>query len=166
MVIATVLLTIVGMIGGYLLSERHGESSSSPSDTGSDVGTPSGAASSAPELLAVEGECTEHTQEMARDAGALLPVSQVLRITTTGGSVIWICQDKVGKLYYHANKGGEDAKWVEGQTALFIPNMTVQPDGSFQGVAPQDGSIFNVTPFRLLITPKHGEPKVQNAVPS
>ncbi len=161
------MLTIVGMVGGYLLSQRRDRSTSS-SSSASEPATAhaSPEVSSGPPLLPVEGECTEHTQEMAHEAGASGTLSQVLRITTDIGTVVWICQDQAGNLYYHANQGGEDAKWEEGVTALFIPDMHRQPDGSFQGTAPQDGAIFNLTPERLRIRKKNGSEKVQEAVPN
>lgn len=161
-VIATVMLTIVGMIGGYLLSERHGGSSSA-SDW-SDTGSPSTPSSAVPSLLPVEGACTTHTQEMASNLGALGQLSQVLRVRTERGSVIWICQDESGNLFYHANKGGEDAEWVEGKTALFLSGVEHEPDGSFQAVASWDGTTFDVSPDRLLITKKNATPEVQRIV--
>jgi hypothetical protein len=163
-VIATVLLTIIGMIGGYLLSERQNRKSQPGPDAGSDPA--SVAASSAPALLPVDGECPEQTQKMAHgaSAGGVGPLSQVLRITTDRGSVVWICQDEAGNLFYHANRGGTDAKWEEGVTALFIPDVRRQPDGSFEGTAPQDGTVFSVTPDRLLIRKTSGAETIQYAV--
>ncbi|MFI1989790.1 hypothetical protein [Actinoplanes sp. NPDC020271] len=151
MVIATAMLTILGMIGGYLLNQHRKQSSASSSGTSS--ATPAeGESSSPPTMLPTEGECTSHTQKMARDIGAIGILSQVLRVTTDRGSVVWICQDDGGNLFYHANKGGEKAKWVEGSTALFLPGVEHEPDGSFRAVASWDGTTFDVNTERLLIT--------------
>ncbi|GAA2887116.1 hypothetical protein Acy02nite_24580 [Actinoplanes cyaneus] len=159
------MLTILAMIGGYLLNQRQKDSASgSESGSSSSATTPSTDVSSGPPLLATEGTCTWHTQEMARDVGAVGTLSQVLRITTDRGSAVWICQDEVGNLYYHANKGGADAKWVEGQTALFLSGVERQPNGSFQVTARWDGTTFNVNSDRLQVTKKNTTPRVEKAV--
>ncbi|WP_255657988.1 hypothetical protein [Actinoplanes sp. L3-i22] len=165
MVIATVLLTIIGMIGGYLLSERESRKSRDP-QPGATSDQASADASAAPALLPVEGACPDQTQKMAHSAsaGGVGELSQVLRITTDRGSVVWICQDEAGNLFYHANRGGTEAKWEEGVTALFIPNVRREPDGSYEGTAPQDGTVFSVTPERLLIRKSSGAETVQSAV--
>jgi hypothetical protein len=165
-VIATVLLTIIGMIGGYLLSERRGSGASpDPSPFTSDWSDTSDSSSSAPpDLLPTDGLCPEQTQEFAPTQGSTGELSQVVRRTTTGGTVIWICQDTVGQLFYHANKGGESAPWEEGQTALFIRGVVHNPDDSFEGVA-SDGSTFNLNGERLLITRRSGKQQVQELAP-
>ncbi|MFC3992274.1 hypothetical protein [Actinoplanes siamensis] len=159
-VIATVLLTIIGMIGGYLLSERRGRK---PVTTG--PGSPSAWASPAPILLATDGPCPKQSQEMGGGAGALGTLSQVLRITTDRKSVVWICQDEAGKLFYHANKGGQDAPWEEGRTALFLPDVERLPDGSFRAVATWDRTVFTVSGERVVIRRSSGAEEVRKVVP-
>lgn len=159
-VIATVLLTIIGMIGGYLLSERKDRK---PAASGS-WSPPAVPSSSAPELLPTQGLCPQQTQDMAHNAGATGDLLQVFRVTTAAKTVIWVCQDDAGRLYYHANRGGADAEWEEGVTALFLSGVTREDDGSFQAVAPQDGNTFSVNRQRLLITKPGGEPREQKVV--
>ncbi|MBB4739376.1 hypothetical protein BJY16_002835 [Actinoplanes octamycinicus] len=159
-VLATVLLTIIGMIGGYLLSERKDRTPVVATSTDPSSYTPS----APPTLLATDGLCPQQTQDIGPTQGAQGELSQVLRRSTTRGTVIWICQDTAGRLFYHANKGGESAPWVEGETALFLRDVTRQPDGSFEGTA-ADGSIFNLNDERLLITRLGGKQQVQELAP-
>ncbi|GAA2714457.1 hypothetical protein Apa02nite_095940 [Actinoplanes palleronii] len=158
MVIATVMLTIIGMTGGYLLSERRGPG---PADAASSP-TPDDSSSSAPALLPTDGLCPQRTQDLGPSQGAVGELGRVLEVATRSKTVIWICQDNIGQLFYHANKGGETAPWKEGITALFIKNVQYLPDGSFEGVA-SDGSRFNLTPERLLITKLDGSLVEQKA---
>ena len=44
-------------------------------------------------------------------------------------SAVWICRDEAGALYYHANRGGGRATWIEDQTALFLPDVRRDGDG-------------------------------------
>ncbi|BCJ44864.1 hypothetical protein GCM10010168_16770 [Actinoplanes ianthinogenes] len=156
------LLTIIGMIGGYLLSERkdRGTEATSPTTDAAPSYTPS----APPSLLPTDGLCPQQTQDFAVHSQIPGPLSQVVRRRTTAGTVIWICQNEAGQLFYHANKGGESATWIEGKTALFLRDVVHEPDGSYEGTA-SDGSIFNLNDDRLLITPLSGKPRVQDLAP-
>ncbi|AEV82205.1 hypothetical protein ACWT_1189 [Actinoplanes sp. SE50] len=159
MVIATVLLTIIGMIGGYLLSERRdARGTARPSASATTD------ASDGPSLLPTEGLCPDQTQEMGHRNGATGDLLQVFRVTTERKTVIWICQDDRGRLFYHANRGGTAAPWKEGVTALFLAGVTRQDDGSFQAVAPQDGNTFSINRERLLVTKSDGTEAEQRVV--
>lgn len=158
--IATVLLTIIGMIGGYLLSERKDRAPVVAASTDAPSYTPS----EGPSLLPTDGLCPQQTQDLGPSQGAQGELSQVLRRSTTRGTAIWICQDDVGQLFYHANKGGESAVWEEGKTALFLRGVRLLPDGSYEGTA-SDGSIFNLNNERLLITRLGGKQQVQDLAP-
>ncbi|WP_433793762.1 hypothetical protein [Actinoplanes sp. CA-252034] len=151
MVIATALLAIIGLIGGYLLSERRGsgESSSEPSPTLS--------------LLPAYQACLDRTQEMGSQFGANGELRQVLRVRTKSRAVIWICQDAGGALYYHANKGGAEAPWVENRTALFLAGVQYDGVGAFTATA-NDGATFTVSLDRLVITHKDGTVEEQDVV--
>ncbi|WP_063713998.1 MULTISPECIES: hypothetical protein [unclassified Actinoplanes] len=158
-VIATVLLTIIGMIGGYLLSERRdARGTARPSASATTD------ASDGPSLLPTEGLCPDQTQEMGHRNGATGDLLQVFRVTTERKTVIWICQDDRGRLFYHANRGGTAAPWKEGVTALFLAGVTRQDDGSFQAVAPQDGNTFSINRERLLVTKSDGTEAEQRVV--
>ncbi|MFC4072795.1 hypothetical protein [Actinoplanes subglobosus] len=148
-VIATALLAIIGMIGGYLLSERHG---SKPVPV------------SGPTLLPAGQECLWQTQEMGAQAGATGTLRQVLRVRTESRTVAWICQDEVGRLYYHANKGGPEATWVENKTALFLTGVQHDDAGNFW-VTAVDGAIFRVNKYQLVVEHGDGEVEEQDVVP-
>jgi hypothetical protein len=148
-VIATALLAIIGLIGGYLLSERHG-------------GKPDPA--SEPTLLPAGQECLWQTQEMGAQAGATGTLRQVLRVRTASRTVAWICQDDNGRLFYHANKGGAEAPWVENQTALFLADVQHDGAGDFWATA-ADGTIFRVNRNQLVVEHQDGEVEEQEIVP-
>ncbi|WP_239082564.1 hypothetical protein [Actinoplanes teichomyceticus] len=165
-VIATVLLTIIGMLGGYLLGERRNRHPSASSSASVPAwAAPQPGASSAPPLLPTDGDCPPQTQKMGRLNGAYGALGRVLRVTTSRRTVVWICQDGLGNLYYHANKGGADAEWVEYRTALFLTGVRQEPDGSFSATAAWDGTAFSVNRERVLITKPGGEPEEQKVVP-
>ena len=150
-VITTVLLTIIGMVGGYLLSERRD-------------GEPGPRESSAPELIATGPPCLEQTQKMGAQFGADGELREVLRVRTVSKTVAWICEDRGGRLFYHANKGGADAPWVENKTALFLDGVQQDGSGGFTAAA-SDGNVFTVNYDRLLVTYRDGRVEAQEVVP-
>ena len=97
---------------------------------------------------------------MARrfDAAGTLRVEVLLRTRTWA---VWICEDEAGRLYYHANRGGENATWIEGRTALFLPDVRHR-GGEYVVTAP-DGTSFSVTRQRLLIVHTDGREEIQEA---
>ena len=62
------------------------------------------------------------------------------------------------------NRGGEDAKWVENETALFMPNVQSDGDGGYE-VTATDGTTFSIDSFRLHIVHKDGTEENQDAYP-
>ncbi|MEU8658834.1 hypothetical protein [Actinoplanes philippinensis] len=150
-VIATALLAIIGLIGGYLLSERR--------DPGKPVSGPSPTLS----LLPAYQACLDRTQEMGAQFGANGELRQVLRVRTKSRAVIWICQDAGGALFYHANKGGAEAPWVENKTALFLAQVQYDGVGAFTATA-SDGATFTVSLDRLVITHQDGTVEEQAVV--
>jgi hypothetical protein len=151
-VIATALLAIIGLIGGYLLSERHGGAADPASEP-----------SLGPSLLPAYQACLDRTQEMGVQFGANGELRQVLRVRTESRAVIWVCQDADGALYYHANKGGAEAPWVENKTALFLAGVQYDGVGAFTATA-NDGATFTVSLDRLVITHKDGTVEQQAVV--
>ena len=148
-VIATVLLSIIGMSAGLVLGSRHaaGTNAASPSDS--------------PQTTTSAPVCRSETQEMGRRSGATgtLRVELTLR---TASSTVWICSDQAGRLYYHANRGGADARWVEGETALFLTD--VHRDGDGYAVTAPGGTTFSINARRLYIVHAGGTPETQRAV--
>ncbi len=82
----------------------------------------------------------------------------------TARSVIWICQDEAKRLYYHANKGGEGAEWVEGKTALFLTDVQRQSGDTFRAVADSDNTVFLVSPELLVIRKANGDEERQEVI--
>jgi hypothetical protein len=153
-VIATVFLSVIGMSAGLVLSSQDKDQGQpSPVATTPTTAPPTTPASSAE-------PCLTETQQMAQRAGAAGTVRIELKLRTTG-STVWICGDEAGRLYYHANRGGESAKWIEGETALFLSD--VQPDGDGYLVKATDGTLFSINSERLRIVHKDGKVEIQEA---
>jgi hypothetical protein len=154
-VIATVFLSVIGLSAGLVLSSQHkDQGQGGTTTTNTQPATPPGTPASTAE------PCRDETQAMGVRFGAsgTLRIELVLR---TQSSVVWICGDDGGRLYYHANRGGEKATWIEGKTALFLPN--VQADGDIYRVTATDGTRFTITAKRLEILHKDGTVEVQEA---
>ncbi|MEU4625261.1 hypothetical protein AB0G04_35475 [Actinoplanes sp. NPDC023801] len=150
-VIATALLTIIGMVGGYLLSRRDG-------------GGPGTGPAPTYTLLPAGQACLDQTRDMAQQFGAVGELRQVLRVRTESRTGAWICQDEEGRLFYHANKGGAEAEWVENKTALFLAD--VQHDGRDEYWATaSDGTVFRVNRDRLVVEHTDGRVEEQEVVP-
>ena len=149
-VIATVLLTIIGMTVGFLLGEKRNrrvEVSSSPSPT-----------------RVVTGPlCPPQTQETGARQGATGSLHEVLRVRTSRDMVVWICMDQARRLYYHANQGGTEAEWVEGETALFVSGVRRDSRGRYVGET-ADGNVVSVDRKRLLIRFANGRRQEQKVV--
>ena len=60
-------------------------------------------------------------------------------------------------------KGGTDAKWIEGQTALFLTGVWVEGTDRYAAQA-YDGNIFSVDRERLLIAYADGEREEQKVI--
>lgn len=144
-VIAAVLLSVIGMSAGLGLAAWHRNRSAAAPPATSTTAEP----------------CRPETQEMGQRYGStgVLRVALELR---TRSSTVWICQDDAGRLYYHANRGGTEGPWVEGQTALFLTDVRRAGDG--YTVTAHDGTTFSVNSRRLLIVHESGAAETQDAV--
>jgi hypothetical protein len=152
-VIATVFLGIIGMSAGLVLASRH-QDPVRAGPTSAPVTSPTTAATSAP----AGRPCRQETQDAAQLVGGAGTLTQVLLLRTRT-SVVYICRDEAGSLYYHANNGGD--RWVENETALFLPNVVRRGDG--YEVTAADGATFSVTRKRLLIVHADGREEEQPA---
>jgi hypothetical protein len=155
-VIATIFLIIIGMSAGLALGsrdKRNAQNTRAGDSPATAVTTPTPARPSGT-------PCREETQRAARAAGAQGELTIVLLLRTRS-SAVWICADQAGRLYYHANRGGEDAEWIEGQTALFLDG--VQRDGDDYEVTAHDGTTFSVNKQRLRIVHQDGRVEIQTA---
>ena len=146
MVIATVLLSIIGMSAGLVLGSRHEEpqraNDQTPYIPSDPADSPTGIA------------CPPQMHETARGLGFPQELTQVLKVRATKSDTeVWICRDDNGKLFYQANSGGED-NWVEGETALFLEN--VEPDGDGYLATADDGNTFAVNSERLEVRTRKG----------
>jgi hypothetical protein len=146
-VIATVLLSIIGMSAGLVLGSRHETQRQTVDQTGYVPTEPT----VSPE------RCPQEMHDTARRVlGRAVELRQVLRVKVPQtGTTVWICADDGGSLYYQANRGGEEQKWIEGETALFLDGV-VERDGGYFAKA-HDGNTFFVTEDRLEVVRKGQE---------
>jgi hypothetical protein len=155
-VIATVFLTIIGMSAGIVLAAWHKDQ-----NQGTQAQNPV-----TPAFTKATGPaqpCRPETQKIAPSFGAqgTLSIKLLLRTRT---AAVWICQDEAGSLFYHANRGGEDAPWIENKTALFLAGVQSDGQGGYR-VTAADGTTFSVNPQRLYIVHKNGQEETQPAYP-
>ena len=156
MVIATVFLSIIGISAGLVLGSRHQDSArATPTFTTTAPALPE---TSSPAPTATGKPCRPETQAASQLVGGAGTLTQVLLLRTKT-SVVYICRDEAGSLYYHANNGGD--RWVENETALFLPNVVRRGDG--YEVTAADGATFSVTRKRLLIVHADGREEEQPA---
>ena len=143
MVIATVLLSLIGMSAGLVLGSRHEE----PQQTGEQTGYVPTESTVSPDA------CPAQMHDTARRVGLDVTLTQVLRVRTAGtGTTVWICQDQNGELYYQANRGGSEEKWIEGETALFLSKVVRKQDGYL--ATANDGNTFFVNEDLLEVVRK------------
>jgi hypothetical protein len=147
-VIATVFLSIIGMSIGLVLGSRHKSAVAGQQQPNNPAPAPTGRL------------CPNQSQLMGAKFGAVGSLRVKLEVKTAS-SRIWICSDDNGRLFYHANRGGLDAKWVENQTALFLEHV-IELNGGYQASA-SDGAVFDVSEQELKILHKDGTPEVQSA---
>lgn len=145
MVIATVLLSVIGMSAGLVLGSRH-ESLRQAGDQANGVPTEPGTS---------PVSCPDEMHATARRVGYPLPMTQVLRVRAAANrTTVWICTNAAGKLFYQANRG-DDGTWIEGKTALFLSNVVEFEDGYRATAA--DGNTFFVNTERLEVV-RRGKP--------
>jgi hypothetical protein len=153
-VIATVFLTIIGVSAGLALGSYHRSHVQVVSDNPPDLYEETPAPAPEQSGTACPPEMHDTAQRKFNITSRLV---QVLRVSAADtGTTVWICRDGSDKLYYQANKGGEAERWVEGETALFLPGVTEQ-DGTYTVVAP-DGNVFSVNEQQLKVKFKNGRP--------
>ena len=160
MVIATVFLSIIGISAGLALGSYHrSHNRATVDDTQAE---PEPIPTPAPEESGIG--CPPEMHDTARiKFGITSRLVQVLRVSAADtGTTVWICRDDSGKLYYQANKGGEAKRWVEGETALFLPKVTDE-DGTYTVIAP-DGNSFSVNEQELKVKFKNGRPTEVHSV--
>ncbi len=157
-VIATVFLSIIGMSAGLVLGSRQKAEDRRADQQVQQQQQQPAVSTSEPTPRPSGPPCRQETQDAAQLAGVSGRLVQKLRLRTAT-SIVYICADEAGSLYYHANNGGET--WIEGETALFLPNVV--RDGDEFRVVAGDGTRFSVTRERLYIVHKNGKPETQPA---
>jgi hypothetical protein len=158
-VIAAVLLAIVGASVGLVMGART-------EDRAAATRPPAGSTQGPAPTSATPSEpaCRTETQAAAGRFSPSGTLRQVLQIRTAYSGV-WICSDAAGRLFYHANRGGAQGAWIEGKTALLLPDAVPYGDGYRVRSVGADGltTTFDVSSERLLITHANGREEYQAA---
>ena len=159
MVIATVLLSVIGMSVGLVLNRQDRDRGAADGGQQQQAG-PAPAPTPAVEVTSTGKPCRPETQARGREYGATGVLTEVLQLRTRT-SAVWICEDQGGQFYYHANRRTGDGRWVEGETALFLTG--VRGEGDAWVATASDGTLFSVNVDRLLIIHKDGREEEQRA---
>ena len=160
-VIATVLLSVIGMSAGLILGAQRDNAGRTSGQQTQDQPVIADTTTPVAPTKPSGPACRPETQKMAAGFGAVGTLRVVVQLRTKTSSV-WICADEGGRYYYHANRGGKDGPWVERETALFLAD--VRRDGDEYVGTASDGTTFSVTSERLFIVHKDGSPETQEAV--
>ena len=160
-VIATVFLTIIAMTAGYVLGERRrGEVNDARPDPG-----PVGQSSDAARRPAPSGaKCPEETLVTARELGFPDDLRQVLRIVTDNGTVVWICRDPDGDLYYQGKTGGENSALVQHDNGLFLPDVEKLSEDRYRATAKKDGARITISRDQLEVVKPGSGPQVNGVI--
>jgi hypothetical protein len=160
-VVASVFLAIIGLSVGLVMGTRAKDEARAGR-----LQTSPTLAPAAP-LTPAARQCRRETQDAAQRFNPSGTLVIVLRVRTAT-SEVWICQDSAGRMYYHANRDGAEAVWIEGKTALLLPDVVRHGDG-YRVASAADGrgrtTTFDVNEQRLLITHKDGREEEQPTVP-
>jgi hypothetical protein len=139
-VIATVFLTIIGLTAGFVLGERRRDedkaAASQPTEESQPVVAPSSAAASS------GPPCPAETQQTATEGGFPGDLRQTLKIETDNGTVVWICRDPAGRLYYQGKTGGPGTALVQHKNGLFLPGVIERGPDDYLAVADNGNRIF------------------------
>jgi hypothetical protein len=159
-VIATVFLTIIGMVAGFMLGERdrNDASSTGPLETSPPVETSSAPSPSGP-------PCPDEAIEFARSNKLRSDLTQVIKIVTANETTVWICRDGGGGLYYQSKTGGVDAPLIQGKNGLFLTGVRDDGDNEFEATA-TNGNRFVVNTRVLEVHFASGKPTQTNKVTS
>jgi hypothetical protein len=157
-VIATVFLSIIAMSAGLALGSHHKrqQQQQRPPAAATDTYLPT-----QPAVTSIA--CPPEMHATARKLGFYVTLTQVLKVrAATTGTTVWICRDEASRLYYQANRGGYEKKWIEGKTALFLADV-VQDGDDYRATA-TDGNTFTVNKVRLEIV-KNGVRQTWDVTP-
>ncbi len=157
MAIATVFLTVLAIIGGLLLSQRHRRLVHVSAPVPSAVQT-------TPPVLLSGPLCPSETRKTAGELGFPRDLRQIFRIVTDKGNVVWICADSNQNLYYQGKTGGEHAPLVQGVNGLFLNQVIMGGPADFQVIAPNDYNRIEVTATQLIIHRTGEHDQVQTVV--
>ena len=160
-VIATVFLTIITMVGGFVLGERRrGE----VTDARPDPGPVGQSTDAAPNPTPSGVLCPEETLETARELGFPDDLRQVLRIVTDSGAVVWICRDLNGDLYYQGKTGGENSSLIQNDNGLFLEDVEKLGKDRYRATAKKDGAQITISRDELEVVRPGRRPQVNEVI--
>jgi hypothetical protein len=157
-VIATVFLTIIGMTGGFVLGERHRNQVANP--VGDSNRTPEAAQTS---WTDERKACPPEAIEFAAKEELPTDLTQIFKVVTLNRTIVWICQDGAGSLYYQSQTRSDEGPLVQGENGLFLTRVVRDGDNSFEATA-SNGNTFLVDTKRLEVRFADGRPSQVNNV--
>ncbi|MEU4239961.1 hypothetical protein [Actinoplanes sp. NPDC026619] len=158
-VIATVFLTIIGMTSGFVLGERHRDQlrvAQETPTTGVVTGTYESSAPSGP-------LCPDETLQTATEKGLPSDLRRIFKVTTENDTVVWICQDGAGSLYFQSKTHQDDGRLIQGRNGLFLTQVVRDGEDEYRATA-TNGNVFVVSLKRLEVRFADGRKTQVNAV--
>lgn len=165
MVIATVFLTIIGMTGGFVLGERHRDQLrvANPEDTTAVVNPyPDNSSAS---VVPSGPLCPDETIAFAAQNRLPTDLYQIFKITTRNDTIVWICQDGAGSLYYQSHTKASSGALVQNKNGLFLTGVSRRGENEYLAVS-HEGNEFLVNDQELRVTFANGDDPQVSAVRS
>ncbi|SNY31115.1 hypothetical protein SAMN05421748_103507 [Paractinoplanes atraurantiacus] len=144
MVIATVFLTIIGMTTGFVLGEkqRRDEAREQEQQQQQQNQQPQESVSPPAPAIAAEDLCPSETLAKARSLGFSDQLRRLHRYVTDRGTVVWICQDPGGRLFYQSKTGGEQKQLVQGVNGLLLTDAVETGENAYEATAANGNQFF------------------------
>ncbi|MEU8814604.1 hypothetical protein [Actinoplanes sp. NPDC048796] len=112
---------------------------------------PQESVSPAAPAVAPEDLCPSETLAKARSLGFSDELRRLHRYVTDRGTVIWICQDPAGRLFYQSKTGGEKKELVQGVNGLLLTDTVQTGEAAYEATAASDGTQFFISRKQLKI---------------
>ncbi|MFF5084399.1 hypothetical protein ACFY36_45775 [Actinoplanes sp. NPDC000266] len=95
--------------------------------------------------------CPSETLAKARSLGFSDELRRLNRYVTDRGTVVWICQDPAGRLFYQSKTGGEKKALVQGVNGLLLTDVVETGQNAYEATAASDGTQFFISRKQLRI---------------
>ncbi|XVV14090.1 hypothetical protein ACQP2X_06980 [Actinoplanes sp. CA-131856] len=92
--------------------------------------------------IPAEDLCPPETLAKARSLGFSDELRRLHRYVTDRGTVVWICQDPAGRLFYQSKTGGEKKALVQGVNGLLLTDVVETGENAYEATAANGNQFF------------------------